>query len=82
MERDNVSELLSPTGLLFTPPEGIWIWATTVEWYWQGKPKNSENTLSQRHFIHHKSHMDLNGRESVPCGVKPTTNRLNHGGLV
>jgi hypothetical protein len=24
----------------------------------RGKPKNSGKNLSQRHFVHHKSHMD------------------------
>jgi hypothetical protein len=28
----------------------------TAEWYWQGKPKDSEKNLSQRQFVHHKSH--------------------------
>jgi hypothetical protein len=23
-------------------PQMIWVWRATVEWYWQGKPKNSE----------------------------------------
>jgi hypothetical protein len=28
--------------------------------------KNSEKTLSQCHFFHHKSHMDCPGREPAP----------------
>jgi hypothetical protein len=29
-------------------------------------PKNSEKNLSQYHFVHHKSHMDLPGRDPGP----------------
>jgi hypothetical protein len=28
------------------------------EWYWQGKPKNSERNLSQFNSVSHKSHVD------------------------
>jgi hypothetical protein len=31
----------------------------------RGKPKYSEKTLSQCHFVHHKSQMDLPGIEPV-----------------
>jgi hypothetical protein len=33
---DNVSELLSLTEILFIP-HTIWVWRTTMGWYWQGK---------------------------------------------
>jgi hypothetical protein len=44
--------------------DDIWVWRATVEWYWQGKPKNSERNLSQCHFVHHKFHMDWARREA------------------
>jgi hypothetical protein len=47
-------------------PQMIWVWRATVEWYWQGKPNNSEKNLSQCHSVHYKSHMDWPGRETGP----------------
>jgi hypothetical protein len=37
----------------------------TVEWYWQRKTNNLDNTLFQYRFVHHKSHMDYSERELV-----------------
>jgi hypothetical protein len=34
----------------------------------RGKPKYSGKNLSQFHFVHHKSHMDLPGIEPGPPG--------------
>jgi hypothetical protein len=45
------------------PPDGIWVWETTVELYWQGKPeKLGENPV----LVHQKSHMDWSGRKHRP----------------
>jgi hypothetical protein len=46
---ETVSEVMPPTGLLFIPPDECRV---LVEWYWQGKPKNSEKKLFQKHFVH------------------------------
>jgi hypothetical protein len=43
------------------------------------KPKYSEKTLSQCHFVHHKSHMDQAGIKPGLRGERPATNRLSHG---
>ena len=45
-----------------------------VERHWQRKAKYSENNLSQRHFDHHKFHVDWLGTESGLRGERPATN--------
>jgi hypothetical protein len=48
-------------------PQVIWVWRATVEWYiYRREPKNSEKNLSQRHFVHHKSHTDWLGSKPEP----------------
>jgi hypothetical protein len=60
-----VSELLRLIDILFIP-QMIWIGARRWNDTDRGKPKNSEKSLSQCHFIHHKFHMDWPGREPRP----------------
>jgi hypothetical protein len=50
----------------------------SLEWYWQGKRKNWEENLSQHHFVHHKSHMDLDADPGLR-GENPATNHLSYG---
>jgi hypothetical protein len=44
-----------------------------------GKPKYSEKSLSQCHFVHHKSNIDWPGIEPELTRWGPATNRLSHG---
>jgi hypothetical protein len=43
-----------------------------------GKPKNSEESLFQYHFVRHKSYMDWPGRESGLSWWEAAINRLSH----
>jgi hypothetical protein len=47
-------------------PGDICALSTTVEWYRQEEPNNSEKCLCQCHFIYHKPHMHWSGREHGP----------------
>jgi hypothetical protein len=57
------------------PPRDMRVWRATVEWYWQGKTKNSGRCLSQCYFVHHKAHTDW----PRPSREKSATNHLSHG---
>jgi hypothetical protein len=54
---NDVSELRPSKGLLFFS-HVMYEYGDHVELYWQGKPKNSEKSLSQYNFLHHKSDMN------------------------
>jgi hypothetical protein len=43
------------------------------------KPKESEKSLSQCHFVLHKSHMNSHGTNPRLHGKKTATNRLSYG---
>jgi hypothetical protein len=53
----------------------------SVEWRVAGETEVLGENLSQRHFVHHKSHVtwpDL-GSNTRRRGGKPATNRLSYG---
>jgi hypothetical protein len=62
-------------------PKMIRVWRASVEWCSdRGKPKNSEEKMSQCQFVHHKSHMDWPRREPGP--PRWEANDLSHGTVV
>jgi hypothetical protein len=56
-----------------------WLWWWRIWWNedWQGKPKYSEKTGPQCHFVHHKSHLLDPGSNPGRRDGKPATNRLS-----
>jgi hypothetical protein len=65
--------------LFVHPPNDVRV---NMEQHWndtdRGKLKHSERNLSQHHFVHHKSHMDL-GVNLGPHSDKLATNCLSYG---
>jgi hypothetical protein len=53
-------------GPIVHPADDTWACRVMVEWYRQGKPKNSKSNLSQWHFVHLKFQVDGRGRDPGP----------------
>jgi hypothetical protein len=68
LEWDYLSELQPPMGLFSIPSMICEYWEPQRNDTDTGKPKNSENNLSQCHTVHHKSHMDWLRLELGPPG--------------
>jgi hypothetical protein len=47
-------------------PDVRWVWRIWWNDNWQGKPKYSEKSLSQYHFVHNKSYISWPGTEPGP----------------
>jgi hypothetical protein len=60
-------------------PQMIWVRRATVEWYWQGKPKNSEKNLSHCHFSTTNPTWIDPGANPGLLGERSATNDLSHG---
>jgi hypothetical protein len=53
-----------------------------VKWRLAGETEVLGDNLSQRHFVHHKSHMSRPGSNPGRRGEKPTTNPFSYGAAV
>jgi hypothetical protein len=54
------------------------VYAAAVEWYWQGKYKDSKKSLSPCHVIHQKSHVYCPGFEQGPPRLEAVDYRLTY----
>ena len=54
-----------------------WVWRKVGMTLTREKSTHSRSNLSQRQFVHHKSHMDLSEVERGP--LQSATNGLRHG---
>jgi hypothetical protein len=59
-----------------------WLWGWRIWWnemWLAGETEVFGETLPQRHFVHHKSHLPDLGANPGCSGGKPATNRLSYG---
>jgi hypothetical protein len=76
------AELRPPTGLLFLPRVMYVFGEPRWNYIHKGRPKNSENNLSQRHFGHQNLTCNDQGANPGLRGEKPVINGLSHGRAV
>jgi hypothetical protein len=61
-------------------PQMMWVWRTTVEWYWQGKTeKLGRKTCPSATLSTTNPTWTYSGANPVLRGERPATNHLSHG---